>query len=126
MMIRIFLLCVVGLLSLIGCSPFQTVPDLGNLYNKLAQQEDPLRNPVIVIPGILGSRLEEENTGEVVWGAFGSGAVDPYTGEGARLLALAMAPGVALKDLRDTVGQAGALDRVVLKFLGIPLELNAY
>ena len=125
-MIRIFLLCVVGLLSLIGCSAFQTVPDLGNLYNKLAQQEDPLRNPVIVIPGILGSRLEEGNTGEVVWGAFGSGAVDPTTAEGARLLALPMAPGVALQDLRDTVRQAGALDRVVLKFLGIPLELNAY
>lgn len=125
-MVRFVLLSVIGFLMMTGCSAFQTVPDLGNLYNKLAQQEDPLRNPVIVIPGILGSRLEDGNTGDTVWGAFGSGAVDPHTGEGARLLALPMAPGVPLKDLRDSVRQAGALDRVVLKFLGIPLELNAY
>ncbi len=102
------------------------MPDLGNLYNQLAQQEDPFRNPVIVIPGILGSRLEEGTTGEVVWGAFGSGAVDPTSAEGAHLLALPMEPGADLKDLRDSARQARALDRVVLKFFGIPIELNAY
>jgi len=121
-----FFIFVIGLLCFTGCSAFQTVPDLGNLYNRLAQHEDPFRNPVIVIPGILGSRLEDGTTGEVVWGAFGSGSVDPWTGEGARLLALPMEPGVPLKDLRDEVREAGALDRVVLKFFGIPLELNAY
>jgi len=125
-MVRLFLLCVLEFLWLTGCSVFPTVPDLGNLYNKLAQQEDPDRNPVIVIPGILGSRLEEENSEEVVWGAFGSGSVDPTSVEGAPLLALPMAPGEDLKELRDTVRQAGALDRVVLKFFGIPIELNAY
>jgi len=125
-MVRLFLLCVLGFLWLTGCSVFPTVPDLGNLYNTLAQQEDPARNPVIVIPGILGSRLEEGNSGEVVWGAFGSGAVDPTSVEGAPLLALPMALGADLKELRDDVHQAGALDRVVLKFFGIPLELNAY
>jgi len=81
---------------------------------------------VIVIPGILGSRLEDGTTGAVVWGAFGSGAVDPTSVEGAPLLALPMAPDADLKELRDTVHQAGALDRVVLKFFGIPIELNAY
>lgn len=124
-MILVALLFLIGLLLTSGCA-LQTVPDLGNLYSKLAQKEDPLRNPVIVIPGILGSRLEDGRTGDTVWGAFGSGAVDPHTAQGARLLALPMAPGVALKDLRDSVQEAGALDRVVLKFLGIPLELNAY
>lgn len=85
-----FLFLVLGLVWVPGCSALQTVPDLGNLYNKLAQQEDPSRNPVIVIPGILGSRLEEGNTREVVWGGFGSEAVDPTTAEGASLLALPM------------------------------------
>ena len=80
----IFFLMVLGLVCLSGCSAFQAVPDLGNLYNKLAQQEDSSRNPVIVIPGILGSCLEVESTGEVVWGGFGSEAVDPMTAEGAR------------------------------------------
>ena len=109
LMVRLFLLSVLGFVWLTGCSGFQTVPDLGNLYNQLAQEEDPDRNPVIVIPGILGSRLEDGNTGEVVWGAFGSGAVDPTSAEGAPLLALPMATGAALKDLRDTVREAGAL-----------------
>jgi pimeloyl-ACP methyl ester carboxylesterase len=126
MMVKLLLLSIFGLLWLTGCSTFQTVPDLGNLYNQLAQQEDPARNPVIVIPGILGSRLEDGNTGDVVWGAFGSGAVDPTSAEGAPLLALPMEHGAGLKDLRDSVRQAGALDRVILKFFGIPIELNAY
>ena len=125
-MIRHCLLTVLTLVWLTGCSAFPTSPDLGNLYNQLAQQEDPDRNPVIVIPGILGSRLEDKNTEVVVWGAFGSGAVDPTSGDGARLLALPMTPGADLNELRDAVVQAGALDRVVLKFFGIPLELNAY
>lgn len=125
-MIKLILLSILGLLWSTGCVAFQTVPDLGNLYNRLAQEEDPFRNPVIVLPGILGSRLEDRTTGEVVWGAFGSGAVDPWSAEGARLLALPMKPGASLKELRDEVREAGALDRVVLRFFGIPLELNAY
>ena len=125
-MTRLFFLSVLGAVSLTGCSVFQATPDLGDLYNQLAQQEDPDRNPVIVIPGILGSRLEDSQTEKVVWGAFGSGAVDPTSAEGARLLALPMKPGTDLKDLRDSVQQAGALDRLVLKLFGIPLELNAY
>ena len=125
-MIRLVIFTILSLVDLAGCSTFPTSPDLGNLYNQLAQQEDPDRNPVIVIPGILGSRLEDGNTGNVVWGAFGSGAVDPESADGARLLALPMKPGTDLNGLRDSVEQAGALDRVVLNFFGIPLELNAY
>ncbi len=125
-MVRLFLIFVLGFVWLTGCSAFQTGPDLGHLYNELAQHEDPARNPVIVIPGILGSRLVEAESGNVIWGAFGSGAVDPTTPEGARLLALPMAPETALRDLRDTVQPAGALDRIVLNFFGIPLQLNAY
>ncbi len=125
-MAKLFLFTILSFLGLAGCSAFPTSPDLGNLYNQLAQQEDPDRNPVIVIPGILGSRLEDRRTKDVVWGAFGSGAVDPSSPEGSRLLALPMKPGTPLSKLRDSVGQAGALDRVRLNFFGIPLELNAY
>ncbi len=125
-MISLFLFTVLSLVGLTGCSAFPTSPNLGNLYNQLAQQEDPDRNPVIVIPGILGSRLEDGSTGDVVWGAFGSGAVNPESADGARLLALPMEPGKDLENLQDSVRQAGALDRVMLNFFGIPLELNAY
>ncbi len=109
-----------------ACSTTEPIPDLGNLYNELAMQEDPYRNPVIVIPGLLGSKLVDHDTGEMVWGTFGLGQVDPNTPTGARQFALPMEKGKKLEELRDNVKPAGALDRVVINFLGIPLELNAY
>ena len=109
-----------------ACSTSQHIPDLGNLYNELAMHEDPNRNPVIVIPGLLGSKLVDQDTGDRVWGTFGLGQVDPNTPTGARQFALPMGKGKKLEELRDHVKPDGALDRVVVNFLGIPLELNAY
>ncbi len=109
-----------------ACSTTEHFPDLGDLYNELAQEEDPHRNPVIVIPGLLGSKLVDQDTDEMVWGAFGLGQVDPNTPTGARQFSLPMEKGKKLKELRDNVKSDGALDRVVINFLGIPLELNAY
>jgi pimeloyl-ACP methyl ester carboxylesterase len=109
-----------------ACGTTQHVPDLGNIYNELAMHEDPHRNPVIVIPGLLGSKLVDRDTGEKVWGAFGLGQVDPNSPTGARQFALPMEKGKTLKELRDHVKPDGALDRVDVNFLGIPLQLNAY
>jgi len=109
-----------------ACSTAQRVPDLGHIYNALAMHEDPHRNPVIVIPGLLGSKLVDQDTGEKVWGAFGFGQVDPNSPTGARQFSLPMAKGRRLNELRDHVKPAGALDRVDVNFLGIPLQLNAY
>lgn len=109
-----------------ACGSMYHAPDLGDLYNELAQREDPHRNPIIVIPGLMGSKLVDQDTGETVWGAFGLGQVNPNTPQGARLVALPMAPGKKLKELQDNVKPAGALDRVVFNFLGFPIQLNAY
>jgi len=109
-----------------ACGSMYHIPDLGNLYNEQAQREDPHRNPIIVIPGLLGSKLVDQDSGKTVWGAFGLGQVNPNTPQGARLFALPMAPGKKLKELQDNVKPAGALDRVIFNFLGFPLELNAY
>ena len=118
----IFLLLV---LSLPACGPVYHSPDLGHLYSELAQREDPYRNPIIVIPGLLGSKLIDQESGAVVWGAFGLGQVDPNTKTGARLVALPMGKGKRLDELRDSTASDGALDRVVFNFLGFPVELNA-
>ncbi|MEE8128144.1 MAG: hypothetical protein V3T45_06280, partial [Nitrospinaceae bacterium] len=88
--------------------------------------EDPHRNPIIVIPGVLGSKLVDQDSGDIVWGAFGLGQVDPNTSKGARLVALPMAPGQPLRELHDNVRSAGALDRINFNFLGFPLQLDAY
>ena len=121
--ISIFLLY---LFFLSACSASVLNPDLGGLYNELAQNENPHRNPVIVIPGLMGSKLVDQDTDEMIWGTFGLGQVNPNTPTGARQIALPMAKGKKLNDLHDRMKPAGALDRVVVNFLGIPLELNAY
>ncbi len=108
---------------LIGC---HASPDLGSLYNREARYHDTKRNPVIVIPGIMGSKLIQQGTGRIVWGAFSGDYADPSKADGARLFALPMKRGVALRDLHDDVVSDGALDRIKVSVLGLPVELNAY
>jgi hypothetical protein len=106
-----------------GVSP---APDLGGLYNRAAQAGDAARNPVIVVPGIGGSKLLDHDTGRVVWGAFAGTYANPSRPDGARLVALPMAEGRSLAELRDAVAATGALDRVRVRLLGLPIEPQAY
>ena len=109
-----------------GCTARVAGPNLGSLYDRAAQNQDDRRNPVIVIPGILGSRLLDEPTKRVVWGAFAGDYANPQTTDGARLVALPMMEGAALSELRDGVVPDGVLDRLKVSLLGLPVELNAY
>ncbi len=86
-----------------GCTATYQPPDLGGLYNKAAQLGGAQRNPVIVIPGILGSKLRDPRSGELVWGAFSGGAMSPDNPEGARTIALPMEPDKRLDELTDEV-----------------------
>jgi hypothetical protein len=111
----------------IGCSAaFRQVPDLGGLYDRAAQADDSERNPVIVIPGILGSKLYDERSDRVVWGAFAGLYANPMTADGARLVALPMREGAPLAELTDGVVPRGVLDRVRVSVLGLPFEQQAY
>ncbi|MCP4203860.1 MAG: hypothetical protein GY769_18230 [bacterium] len=101
-------------------------PDVGRLYSRSAQSHGPDRNPVIVIPGLTGSKLVEGSTGRVVWGAFADNYAKPEKPADARLIALPMREGVPLRDLRDEVRPAGVLDKLKVKLLGIPINLRAY
>lgn len=101
-------------------------PDLGGLYNRAATRSHEAGSAVIVIPGMLGSKLRDSETGQLVWGAYEKGTTDPETPEGARLVALPMRKGVPLSELTDTVHADGALDIIKVRLLGLPLELNAY
>lgn len=109
-----------------GCEAPLRSPRLGGIYDALAQRSDATRNPVIVIPGIVGSRLVQVESREVVWGAFGGDYAGLGTDAGAALLALPMRREAALRDLRDDVVPDGVLDRVKLRLFGLPLELRAY
>ncbi len=116
----------ISVLLIAACSPALKVPDLGGLYNNLVQNESPYRNPVILIPGLLGSKLVDKDTGDVVWGTFGLNKMSPRTAEGARTIALPMQNNLKLDEMLDNVVPAGTLDRVVVNFLGYPLEQNTY
>jgi len=111
---------VLGSMLLAACGSAPKSADLAGIYGRAAMDHGPLRNPVIVIPGILGSRLEAD--GRVVWGAFGGGAVNVSKPEDARLFALPLGDPQA----DDGVTVAGALESVRLTVLGLPVELSAY
>ncbi len=113
-------------LLLPACTAGIRTPDLGALYDQAAAAEESTRRPVLVIPGILGSKLTDRDSGRTVWGAFTGDYVNPSKAEDARLIALPMQQGVALADLKDRVRSAGSLDTVDINFLFIPLSLNAY
>ncbi|MBS0191969.1 MAG: hypothetical protein JSR52_12555 [Planctomycetes bacterium] len=85
-------------------------PDLQAIYQESAQKIGDERNPVVVIPGILGSTLKEKDSGRIVWGAFTYGAVDTDYPEGARTFALPMRKDATLGELRDGVVPDGVLE----------------
>ena len=100
--------------------------DLGQLYNRAAQASDLKRNPVILVPGILGSRLYDDASSTLVWGAFSGEFSDPETPEGARLIALPLSADQPLENVRDNVRPDGALDSLRINLAGLPLTFAAY
>ncbi len=111
---------IVALLSLtiVGCGA-TPLPDVAALYSRAAQEHDDDRNPVIVIPGILGSRLMAGD--QVVWGAFGGGSADPEDPDGARLIALPLVrhEGESITSQSDDVRSTAALDQVEVTLFGL-------
>lgn len=111
---------------LTGCSNAPESADLGAIYNQAATSIGDARNPVVVIPGILGTKLESVD-GTKVWGSFTFGAADADRPEGARLVALPMQLNTPLAQLTDDVLPTTVLDVVVADvglFRGI--EIGAY
>ncbi|WLD10496.1 lipase/acyltransferase domain-containing protein [Planctellipticum variicoloris] len=101
-------------------------PDLGSLYNRTARADDRDRNPIVVIPGILGSRLVDDRTGEVAWGEFGSSGPIPGTAASVQALGLPMAAGRPLSTLSDDVREDGVLSELAVKAFGQSLHVSAY
>ncbi len=111
---------------LAGCGGAPETADLGLIYNEAATSIGDQRNPVVVIPGILGTKLESVD-GTKVWGSFTFGAADADFPDGARLVALPMEQGRPLSALTDDVIPTTVLDVVVADvglFRGI--EIGAY
>lgn len=111
---------------LAACASGLREPDLTLTYNKEAASQTPYRNPVIVIPGILGSKLKDIRNDQIVWGAFISGAADPQTDDGLRSITAPYIFPDGSKTNWSHVVPDGALREVRLQLLGIPLRVKAY
>ena len=114
------------LVVLAGCAGSRPTPHLAELYDRSARFHDARRNPIILIPGILGSSLVDSASRRVVWGSFTGDWANPTQPDGARLLALPMREGAPLHDLHDDIIPDGVLGRVNLKVLGLPIQVKAY
>jgi len=87
--------------------------------------EEISHNPVIVIHGILGSKLVNSTTQEIVWGKlrrfqFWKSASGPDE------LAFPMRFGESLDRLGDDIVSDGTLAHLDINLLGIPIEIEAY
>lgn len=113
----------VGAASMLGtsCLPGMRHQHLGEIYSSAARRHGPNRNPIIVIPGILGSRLTDSETEETVWGLLGGG----YIRKQFEHLAFPMKKGRSLADLTDTTVPGDVLDRLGVR-VGATLQVKAY
>ncbi|MEO1293591.1 MAG: hypothetical protein AAFV62_12295 [Pseudomonadota bacterium] len=115
-----------AVLVLSGCARTAQTPDLVSLYRRTAEAGVTQRNPLVVVPGTLGSRLVDVSSGELVWGGEGFSA-DPDTDEGIEALALPVGDGeTPLSALRDDVEPAGLLDKARVNVLGAVIEEGIY
>ncbi len=107
-----------------GCDSSDGIPNLGGVYTDLAREEDPDRNPVIVIPGVLGSTLVDAKSGNIAWGEIGHGLENPKKDKEIRRIALSMEAGKRFENLRDDVVAEQALEKIVITMYGVTVEVN--
>ncbi|WP_442508030.1 esterase/lipase family protein [Novipirellula sp. SH528] len=109
-----------------GCALRKPHSTLNAIYSPLAKLPDYKRNPVIVIPGVLGSRLVDDETGHTVWGKYDRIHFRRQQADDLASVAIPMQQGVPLSELKDSVRSDGTLAYLELKIFGVPVELQAY
>lgn len=113
------------LAGLTACAPGPRLPDLSAIYAEAAER--PLRNPVVAIPGLLGSRLVDRDSGAVVWGGDDALSVDPMSSDNLALAALPLVkPGGQLNEARDRVRPDGVVRAARPRLFGLNLTLDIY
>lgn len=93
------------------------------VMKKSMEYEGPARNPVIVIHGLLGSKLVD-GEGVNIWGSFSLGEM--LSGNKLSRLAHPMEHGVPLAGLHSDVHPHGLLDRSQIRVLGLSFDYEGY
>ena len=116
-----------------SCSNPPRVASVRDIYGAASRNE--ARNPVIVIHGILGARLNQKSGAEpsaddkVVWGAFTRQGLDPRDPAGARAIALPLDVPTSAYDYDPAnfdVYPSGPLDKLELSLLFNVFSVDVY
>ena len=98
------------------------------IYSEIANRsftyEGPLRNPVIVIHGLLGARLTDSASGQNIWGDFSYRAISG--GSHFEHLAHPMQTGVPLHRLTGNVRSSGVLGQSAVHVMGMEFHISNY
>lgn len=100
--------------------------DLSGIYGRAAAQDLSTRNPVILIPGVMGSNLVDPESSASLWGDFRERFIKPKRQRGRRLFALPMARGEPLHRLLNPAEADGTLRRAKASFAGVHFEWPVY
>ena len=117
----------IGMTGIVSsCSSFKSIysPALGPMANELKDS-----NPMIIIPGVGGSKLIDLQTRKVAWGAIGFNAYWPSTAIDNKLLALPLQPDVDPRQKQtNRIGATSVLDTISFNFpFRIePIEISIY
>ena len=95
-------------------------------YEKNLRSTSTTQNPIIVIPGILGSNIIDSRTGDPIWGDFGKRFANPKSDENLRLIALPMQLGETLERLQGFSKSAGSLRYVKGTIAHMPIRISTY
>ena len=108
-----------------GLTTKEPIPELGKIYEPTVKLANSIRNPVIVVPGMMGSRLVQTSENRTVWGVFDSRSIDPDVAADVRLIACPI-DGTDLDKFDDGVNATGVLDSMEIDFAGLSIDLGAY
>ncbi len=97
-----------------------------DIYRRAAQQPAGLRNPVIVIPGILGSRLADPASGRVVWGGPKEGYAKQDLADEVCMIAHPIDEGRPLHELTPSCKPDGIARKMQVKQGSLSLCVGAY
>ncbi|RLA18462.1 MAG: hypothetical protein DRQ62_13560 [Gammaproteobacteria bacterium] len=95
-------------------------------YEQQIRRSDYKQNPIIVIPGILGSNIATLGHKNTLWGDFGKSFADPKSDANLRMIALPMQIGKTLDQLQAESTADGSLRYLKGSVAGIPISINTY
>lgn len=97
------------------------------LFSELAERsfdyEGPLRNPVIVVHGLLGAKLRDDTTGKEFWGTFSPAA---QTWKEMHMFAHPMGIGRKLSELTNGTSAYTMLDHANIQLMGFSFSVSGY